>query len=48
MGMERSAKSTIVKQTLAKPYANPAPLKAAGLMRLLTDAFEGNQPAAPS
>ncbi len=48
LGMERSAIDAIVKQTLAKPYANPEPLAAAGLTQLLEDAYDGNPPAAPA
>ena len=46
LGMAEADISRIVEQVLASPYANPVPVTADGLTRLLHAAWSGDPPAA--
>ncbi len=46
IGMQADAIGRAVELAVASPYANPAPIRAEGLRRLLENAFEGRRPEA--
>ncbi|HSW22451.1 MAG TPA: maleylacetate reductase [Burkholderiaceae bacterium] len=46
IGMPKASLEDVVHQATANPYANPAPLRADALRRLLRNAYEGRPPEA--